>query len=343
MNKKIFNMERKLSHLLSLSIFSLCGFSSLLHAQETTPISPYIINGNTVLTTSFPYMGVLITDNVTDNKRTVTRFCGGTLLNEQYVLTAAHCLYSDNPSKFKNLAVVFNVNNVDDDIFNQENTYAAKEVYYHDDYTTTTFQNDIAIIKLISTVPESVVSSADYVKTAVNENYRMDGQLFTAIGYGKTGPQADSANSLQEVQIEYLQPDQCEQNFDISDKQICVIGEEKNSLHSGVCGGDSGGPLLYEEKGQQYQAGIVSYGPKECGDLNVAVQSVYTEVYDYADWVANVLNGSEIPKFDVTKLEEDDNEANSSEGSSGGGTINLAWLAVLLSLLVFRKKTSTKF
>lgn len=87
----------------------------------------------------------------------------------------------------------------------------------------------------------------------------------------------------------------------------------------------------------------MSYGPKECGDLNVAVQSVYTEVYDYADWVANVLNGSEIPKFDVTKLEEDDNEANSSEGSSGGGTINLAWLAVLLSLLVFRKKTSTKF
>lgn len=335
-------MERKLSHLLSLSVFSVCGFSSLLHAQETTPITPYIINGGETSTTSFPYMGVLITDSVTDSKRTVTRFCGGTLLNEQYVLTAAHCLYTDNPSKFKNLAVVFNVNDVDQDIFNQENTYAAKEVYYHDDYSTITFQDDIAIIKLASAVPANIVSSNDYVTEAPNESYRVDGQLFTAIGYGKTGPQGDSANSLQEVQVEYSQPDQCKQNFDVSDKQICVTGEEKDSLHSGVCGGDSGGPLLYEDSGQLYQAGIVSFGPEECGDLKVATQSVYTEVYDYADWIANVLSGSETPKFDVTKLEEDDNNESDSSGSSGGGALNLAWLAVLLSLLVFRKKTNTK-
>ncbi|MGV3001653.1 S1 family peptidase [Vibrio sp. E150_018] len=341
MNKKFLNMERKLNHLLTLSVFAVCGFSSLLHAQDTTPIMPYIINGNTTSTSSFPYIGVLITDSVTDNKRTVTRFCGGTLLNEQYVLTAAHCLYTDTPSKFKNLAVVFNVNDVEQDIFNQENTYAAKEVFYYDAYNTTTFQNDIAIIKLEFTVPENIVSSNSYVTEAPNESYRVDGQLFTVIGYGKTGPQADSANSLKEVQVEYLQPEQCKQNFNVSDKQICVTGEEKNNLHSGVCGGDSGGPLLYEDNGQSYQVGIVSFGPKECGDLNVATQSVYTEVYDYADWIANVLNGNEIPKFDVTKLKEDDNNESDSSGSSGG-TLNFIWLAVLLSLLIFRKKTNTK-
>lgn len=99
---------------------------------------------------------------------------------------------------------------------------------------------------------------------------------------------------------------------------------------------------MYEDSGQLYQAGIVSFGPEECGDLKVATQSVYTEVYDYADWIANVLSGSETPKFDVTKLEEDDNNESDSSGSSGGGALNLAWLAVLLSLLVFRKKTNTK-
>lgn len=341
MDKSILQGKRKLTAI-SLFTMSLLGYGGSSEVMANTAITPYIINGNTTSTSSFPYMGVLITDSVTDNKRTVTRFCGGTLLNEQYVLTAAHCLYTDNPSKFKNLAVVFNVNDVDQDIFNEDNTYAPKEVYYHDGYSTATFQDDIAIIKLESAVPANIVSSNDYVTEAPNESYRVDGQLFTAIGYGKTGPQDDSANSLQEVRVEYSQPDQCKQNFDVSDKQICVTGEEKNSLHSGVCGGDSGGPLLYEDNGQPYQAGIVSFGPEECGDLNVATQSVYTEVYDYADWIANVLSGSETPKFDVTKLEEDDNDESGSSGSSGGGALSLTWLAVLLSLLMFRKKTNIK-
>lgn len=58
------------------------------------------------------------------------------------------------------------------------------------------------------------------------------------------------------------------------------------------CGGDSGGPLMAREKAKNgisyiYMAGIVSYGPEDCG--TVGVPGVYTRVSEFIDWIQSKI------------------------------------------------------
>lgn len=344
MDESIF-MKRFKAKAISV-LFTLASVTPYSHAEENSLITPYIINGNVTSTSTYPYIGVLIINRLSEPSNSVEYFCGGTLLNEQYVLTAAHCVYTNNPSEFENLEVVFNVDNIKDDIFSRTNAYAAAEIYYRNEFKPDdNFQNDIAVIKLATPVSENVVSSRDFVKLALDENYRVENQPFSVIGYGKTGPDEDSSDTLQTVQVKYAQPKQCDGIFaggSISDSQICVTGEVVNNLQSGVCGGDSGGPLLYEDNGTLYQSGIVSFGPKQCGDTNVSIQSVYTETYDYSDWLAGVLNGTTKPQYDITSLEDQDKPANvSSNNSSSGGSLSWLWGCLLMLLAMFTMPLSS--
>ncbi len=321
------------SLLLGLGI-SLSGFAA---DTPSSSITPYIINGNTVSTADYPYMALLIHNQIAQESK-ITSFCGATLLNERYVLTAAHCLYTTEPSQFSDLEVVFNVDQIQNDVFDQTNMVAAEAVYYPDDYQNTgNFDNDIAIIELAEPVSSLIVEPNDYVQLTANENYRFDGEVFKVLGYGKTGPDSKSSDTLQAAQVEYAQPELCNQSFEsltLSDKQICVQGKVLNNLQTGVCGGDSGGPLLYEEDGVLHQVGIVSFGPKDCGNTDISVQSVYTKVSGYEGWIAGVLNGTEAAKFDVT---EQVNNNNTAESSSSGGSLGSGALMLLCLLGLFRK------
>lgn len=342
-NKQHFNLIGAITIGLMFSPFSLAN-------TEGSAITPYIINGNQAQISHYPYMGLLTLNFLDQSSPNVVTFCGGTLLNEHYVLTAAHCLYASTEEKkeeLERLEVAFNIETISSDIFVSNNRYQASEIYYPDTYNNTTLDDDVAIIKLRNPVDLNLIPAASYVKLAPSETYRQPDFPFTLIGYGKIAPDAyvsagstNQSDTLKEVSVTYLEPMECESSFadtKISEHQICITGPIMNQLRSGGCQGDSGGPLLFSEGGQLYQAGIVSFGPDFCGRPDIEVQSVFTEVFDYQDWIASVLNGTETAKQKMTATNNMDNS-----GSDSGGGGSLGWLTMFMLIILEWKRRSNQ-
>ncbi|OEF23483.1 S1 family peptidase [Vibrio rumoiensis] len=327
--------SKKHNKLISGIVASCLGCAVSAYADEKVSIVPYIVNGSEAQISDYPYMGLLTLNFLDAQDPRIFTFCGGTLLNERYVLTAAHCVFAESEGKkteFQRLEVAFNIQTISTDASVASNRHAAQAIYYPDNYNNTSFQNDIAIIKLEKPVPSSLVPANSYVKLAGSESYRDSSFPFTLIGYGNTAPdiavapgETNESDTLNKVAMSYLETAQCENSFtdsNITDSQFCATGKIMNDLRSGGCQGDSGGPLLFDDAGQLYQAGIVSFGPEICGNPLIEVQSVYTEVADYSDWIASVLNGSEAPKQEISGISFDGPDSDGTlppvDAGSGG-------------------------
>lgn len=104
---------------------------------------------------------------------------------------------------------------------------------------------------------------------------------FTVAGWGSDGSQFSEVKK--HVRVPYVSIDQCRDRYPLNrliDNQICAGGNRGEDS----CSGDSGGPLMYELEDNTYIAiGVVSYGYRECGTVNVP--AVYTYVYEYLDWI----------------------------------------------------------
>ncbi|XP_046549854.1 trypsin-1-like [Haliotis rubra] len=154
----------------------------------------------------------------------------------------------------------------------------------HENYSTQTTANDVAILKVdpidfnaISNTAPACLATADYAMT---------GQDCTVVGFGATsfGGQQPDNYLLQEVSVPTFDGNTCvaDQNVLVEmtdpNNQVCAGQAGKDS-----CQGDSGGPLYCQQKGRQVLTGVVSYGTN-CGQDGYPV--VYAKVSSYADWIA---------------------------------------------------------
>ncbi|WP_305461890.1 trypsin-like serine protease [Photobacterium leiognathi] len=115
-----------------------------------------------------------------------------------------------------------------------------------------------------------------------------------------------------------------------------------NPLFLGVCSGDSGGPLYYQNvaTGEQIQLGITSFGGETCaaGDPDI-----YTRLGGYDDWINTVI-AEKTPTLPAPVPYEDestgkDNTDNGAEGGSGGGgSIGSGLIMSLLAMGWLRRK-----
>ncbi|GLT18830.1 serine protease [Vibrio zhanjiangensis] len=269
-----------------------------------------------------------------------SNYCGATMLNSQYALTAAHCIY-DNPSNMLNTFVI-------PQLLDESNYYGAEkarasEFYYPDDYIdsgTALWPNDIAIIKL-----ETPLSTPDYtymLNTTYNNNFpSVGGSInYYTIGHGLVAGNVSGSTILQQTTLEYVSWNDCRFQYGaITDKQICFGGAQSGSYKNSTCNGDSGGPVYLFDGAQYIQIGITSFGPNSCGNPSLPVTSVFTDIYDYIGWVNRVINGQEIPKYYVTTTNGQrvlvSNVGTSSSGSGGG--IGFLTLFSLLLMGIFLK------
>ncbi|XP_048037151.1 mast cell protease 4-like [Megalobrama amblycephala] len=246
-------------------IISLLLLASLLpHLTFTAHVNVGIVNGKEVKRHSRPYMVSL--------QKNGKHICGGFLISDQFVLTAAHCW------KRRSLMVVVGAH----DLRNGKSSdhISVKSYIPHPNYEEKIpYQpyDDIMLLKL-----EKKVNLNNKVGVIPLPNEKEDGKPEAACSIAGWGRLTDGSmsNVLMEAKVSIINNNECRNRWGPSysvSQMICVYG------HGGSCQGDSGGPLVCGNTA----VGVTIFS--ELGHCNSPKHpNVYTKISAYIQWINKV-------------------------------------------------------
>ncbi|XP_034535551.1 chymotrypsin A-like [Notolabrus celidotus] len=257
-----------------LWILSCLAFFGAAYGCGNPAISPVItgysriVNGEEAVPHSWPWQ-------VSLQDYTGFHFCGGSLINENWVVTAAHCNVRTSHR------VILGEH---DRSSNAEDTQVMKvgKVFKHPRYNGYTINNDILLIKLAS--PAQLNMRVSPVCIAETSDNFEGGMRCVTSGWGLTRHNApDTPALLQQAALPLLTNQQCKQYWGsrISDLMICAGASGASS-----CMGDSGGPLVCEKAGAWTLVGIVSWGSGTC---TPTMPGVYARVTELRAWMDQTI------------------------------------------------------
>ncbi len=209
-----------------------------------------------------------------DNRRKF--LCGGSLIYQRWILTAAHCLADTTP------AGIIHVKAGVTDYNASGGWLDAKQIVKNPSYNSITHENDIALIELKTPPSDSISQVIPLAGSAT----ALGGKELEVTGWGKmeTGTQP---NKLMVAYVPYVDNAECNkpESYDgrIKPTMMCA---GKKGIDS--CQGDSGGPLvLGKNRDEAILVGVVSFG-EGCGEPNKF--GVYTRVSAFRDWIHRTVN-----------------------------------------------------
>ena len=318
------------------------------HSAE---ISPYIVNGNNADISNYPSYASLHYEDTNGNYS--DSFCGATIINNEFILTAAHCLVDDQ-SRLNQLRVA---PQLDDETNYRSNFYPrAQAVYFPSTYVNSASElwpDDIAIIRLETRL--SVGNMYGKLNFAQNGQTLL-GSVFRAIGHGYTEPNVEGGSKLLETELNLVSNAGCKLSLNssvqnkLTDKQLCFDGPSNGSYKNSTCNGDSGGPVYWDSGSGYIQVGITSFGLDQCGLTTATFTSVFTDVYDYHAWIDDVLRFSETPSYELRvqngqRVLIDHTLAAATIVSStndSGGSLSVISLLGLLFISYIRKRNTMR-
>lgn len=224
--------------------------------------------------------------------------CGGSVINERYILTAAHCVTSEQPEVIR--LGDWDLTTVEDcEVDNKGFEFCApepakdflyEEIVTHPDYHTRgQVSDDIALIRLTEPVRlrrGGWIQPVCLPERNFNVRGALDRRVAVATGWGST-ENGTTSNVLLEVNLPMVDINTCNITYRgrILNEQLCFGGK----IGEDSCGGDSGGPLVVATSSsvRYTQIGLVSYGPQDCG--REGVPGVYTNIVSYRDWIEQNL------------------------------------------------------
>ncbi|KAF7282590.1 hypothetical protein GWI33_002311 [Rhynchophorus ferrugineus] len=243
-----------------------------------------IVGGTDADEKEFPHMSQI---GFKDNGN-IQWICGGSLLSDLFVLTAAHCLSSLKYGDAEHVRM--GIVHVDDKANLQE--FHIVQRIPHPDYTATAHYHDIGLVKLCRPVQFN-----EWVRPACLQTQPvLVGGPLIVTGWGDTAFAGDASKTLQKLVLVLHDSNKCNDLFRVSSKKlqsgirndvmICATSVQEIG---DACQGDSGGPLQVRKATNINNAnlytivGVTSFG-KACA-LAKSIPGVYTRVSNYIKWI----------------------------------------------------------
>uniref|UniRef100_A0A671MBR5 Zgc:171592 n=1 Tax=Sinocyclocheilus anshuiensis TaxID=1608454 RepID=A0A671MBR5_9TELE len=248
-----------------------CGVPAI----KPQTIGSRIVNGQNAISGSWPWQ-------VSLQLPSGFHFCGGSLINQNWVLTAAQCAVMVGSHRVilgeHNLNSILQLKSV------QIGKSISQHVITHPLYNRATFNNDIALLKL--SAPVTFTPRISPVCLAPSNTSILPGTRCFTTGWGQTTT-TTSPLILQQTVVPIISPAVCRQIWSqsrITDTMICAGASGSSS-----CQGDSGGPLVCESSGVWTLVGSVSWERSTC---DPRFPAVYASISQLRSWIDKTISSN---------------------------------------------------
>ncbi|XP_022782965.1 transmembrane protease serine 9-like [Stylophora pistillata] len=240
-----------------------------------------IVGGQRALPGEWPWQAGLMIKN------TKQIYCGGALINQEWIVTGAHCVAYRNAST---LMVVLG----EYDVTRKEGIELFREVdiyQLHPDYHLLTADFDIALVRFKPALSKFSRFISPVCLPTANDSFPA-GTNCTVTGFGRLSEVGRQATILQQAVIPIVSRDTCQAaypDYNITPRMMCA-----GYIAGGIdaCQGDSGGPMVCQkDKIHWYLAGVISWG---LGCARPKSYGIYADVTVLASWVQSALINSTI-------------------------------------------------
>uniref|UniRef100_A0A8C2HAK6 Si:dkey-21e2.3 n=1 Tax=Cyprinus carpio TaxID=7962 RepID=A0A8C2HAK6_CYPCA len=248
-----------------MTIISLLLLASLLpHLTFTAHVNVGIVNGKEAKPHSRPYMV-----SIQLNKKHV---CGGFLISDEFVLTAAHCW-----NGYKALTVVVGAH----DLRKSKNSdrIGVKSYIPHPSYMANFSWNDIMLLRLWEKV--NINNYVEWISLPKKGDHVEANTLCSVAGWGRLKTEGPESDRLMEANVYIMNKSECHERWRekfLESQMMCTRG------HGGSCLFDSGGPLVCGHTA----IGVTAFGYKLLCN-SPEKPNVYIKISPYVPWINGII------------------------------------------------------
>ncbi|XP_060888917.1 coagulation factor VII [Labrus mixtus] len=239
-------------------------------------VTPRVVNGNVCPVGQCPWQALL--------KEKLLFICGAIVLSDQWVLTAAHCVWRKAVSS---LQVTVGKHDRDVDEKSEQRRHVAS-MFIHHNYNHSSTDSDMALLRLhqpvklgFSVVPVCLPArNSTFSRTLATVRHS------TVSGWGRQSQFGLTSSVLQRLSLPRVPLQECRRHtgFNITRNMLCA-GYQTGGRDA--CEGDSGGPLVTRYKKTWFLTGVVSWG-KGCANQNM--YGIYARVSNFLDWIDDIMS-----------------------------------------------------